>query len=193
MSIERRWKQAFEPGVDVETIPEGKYEGFSNQQRAWIKRAYQQVWGSVHCMMPVWEEDGSWHPCGSQEKINIHHILAQGFSRLAMQENPNVPRNAIPICKNHHTGFPNLPLNRMEHDAIHLDTEWARRNYATMRNESYDRVSKQRMELIREGREYWNTAWDGYFRDVAEQTFFRYIAECPDDMYPDSPTPRVRR
>lgn len=184
MSIERRWKQAFEPGVDVESLPNGKYEGFSNQQRAWIKRAYQQVWGSVHCMMPVWEEDGSWHTCDSDDHINIHHISAQGFTRIAMQENPNIPTNAVPLCKGHHTGFKDLPLDRMEHDAVHLDTEWARRNYATMKEVSYQKVADQRMRLIERGETYWNPAWDEYFREVAEQTYFRYIAECPGDKFP---------
>src|SRR3990172_6419907 len=116
----RNWKQAYEPGFD-ENDPNGRHlrTGLNEKQKNGIKKMWAAVTGSVHCIFPIARGDRI-EECGREEAVELHHIYPQGASKR-INEDPDRPRNLVPICSEHHRkGQRDQPLERETQNVVHL-------------------------------------------------------------------------
>ena len=183
--MKRHWKEAFESNFDPEAeANRSEKTGFTKRQKDWIKRAYIEYFGELFCVFPVWEKD-KFTLCRTP-KIEIHHVIPQGFAKRVLSEIPDRPSNAVPICPMHHRkGDRSKPLTREDQDVIHLDNLWADRNYkGKNKPTSYDLVFQQRRKLTLLGVEYWVNSWDSYLLEVAELVSHEYSTLNPQDKWP---------
>jgi hypothetical protein len=181
----RQWTEAFEPDFR-ENEREGRdlNTGLSEKQKNWIKEAWTVVTGSWHCVFPVYDGDKP-KECGKREKVEAHHIYPQGASKR-LNEDPDKPRNIVPLCDQHHRkGQRGRELTREEQDVVHLDSAWANRVYPDNKD-SYQEVAKQRSELLDEGKEYWVPFWDTWFRKQADEVVSTFVAQPETPDYPEN-------
>lgn len=116
------------------------------------------------CQFPIYDEEKGWRFCGSTDRVQVHHISPQRWSEFFMLEaDCNEFANLITLCFYHHQS------------EIHPDMIEARHNYGIQKSRgiekpnSYQQVFNNRDELIREGETYWNTDYDEFFSQRAEE------------------------
>lgn len=140
--------------------------GFTPRQRAWYARVYHGV-----CHFPKFTDDGQIYPCGSDENMELHHILVSAWI-LAQQpwQDPNETLG-IYLCRPHHNGV------------LHPDIQEARDNYKYDQDSFSKAIAKHR-EAAARGEVFWNDEWDEMLRAIAEGAIERYMTEHPEDKYP---------
>ena len=135
--------------------------GFTEKQKAWIQRRDMKMSGG--CVL-----------CGESKKtLHIHHISPFRFSTVVLGwsiERTNLPTNGISVCEKCHVG----KGSRHPEDAIHADTERARRLYKEDRN-SFIKMQAERDRLCSNGKKYWNSTHDDKLAKMAVANSLRYV------------------
>lgn len=106
------------------------------------------------------------HKCNqSDQTLHVHHITPfslgikfMGLSNAAVDD----PRNLISVCEEIHVGGRHNPLSLV----LHPDAVKARRAYAQDR-QSYQKMFKDREELMKQGKLYHNAAYDTQMKTIA--------------------------
>jgi hypothetical protein len=161
--------------------------GLTVQQKYWIKEAYAEIMGEVMCVFPVVDrKTGETRMCG-ESKVEIHHIVPQGWCKRILGIDPNFPENTAPLCAEHHrVGQKDRPLDREHQDCVHVDAAWAQKNYGGKEHPtSYDKVFEQRKKLTDKEIEYWNPKWDEYFLGISIEVMKQFKEKYPDYPFPE--------
>lgn len=138
--------------------------GFSQKQVEWVRNR-----DGHKCQL-----------CGSTQDCHVHHITPFRFGTAVLGwsvERVNSPFNAILVCAACHIGKQEQNYS----NAIHPDTEFARRMYAEDRR-SFDRMMRERDELCRAGQRYWNPLHDNEMAQIALCNTVSYIVECDGEI-----------
>lgn len=155
------------------------------RQRDWARRVYSYS-GELRCHFVLYSEERGFYYCGSTERVEIHHIVPQGWCRRILRVNPDYPKNLIAICKYNHVAYGYKgTLNHHEEvvPVIHPDMGWAYRNYSKREN-SFGEVFTGREEMTDKGEKYWNDDWSIILQQVAYEFVSKYLRENPDDPFP---------
>ena len=187
--IARHYKYAFDPDFNKNQA-DGRHlkTGLSEKQKNWIKTAWITVHGAWRCIFPVYRGDKPME-CGVEYKVEAHHQYPQGATKR-QNEDPDVPRNVVPLCDKHHRkGQRDRELTREEQDVVHLDSAYGNRHY-TEDKEVYHKIAQQRSEHLDKGEEYWVPFWDSWFKKKANETVDIYTAMPETPPYPDNANQR---
>lgn len=161
--------------------------GLTQRQKEWIKEAYFESMGEVSCIFPITnKKTGEVSMCGVK-KVEIHHIVPQGWCKRVLEIDPNFPENTAPLCAEHHRlGQKDRPLDREHQECVHIDTAWANKNYRGKEHpNSYDDVFKQRKNLTDKEIKYWFPKWDEYFLGIAGEVMSTFKERYPDYPFPE--------
>lgn len=134
----------------------------------------------------MYSEEQGWYICGNNERLQIHHVVPQGYWVYQRHTNPNLASNGIALCILHHigTGYKDsLDWHEEVVPIIHPDIEWARRRYDGTAK-YYQQVFDGRDEVTQKGQTYWNTDWDSALEMIVDETVGRYMYEHPEDKFP---------
>ena len=100
------------------------------------------------------------HPHGDEceGRLEVHHIAPQRYlkDKGYTEEEIDVPENLITVCEHAH------------HDHIHLDIRKARKAYYKDKK-SYEKTFIERERVLKEGKPYWNRAYDRVLKQIAMQ------------------------
>lgn len=146
-----------------------KYVGYTQKQKEWIKKR-----DNYECQF-VNLDDEPPKICGSNDYLEVHHILPVAYATLFYNMPPeeiNVAENAILLCKECHL------------KKIHPDFGILARRHYKFSDESYDRVLTQHTALAKEGVPYWQTDWDSMLSMIARLRTYEYLSNNPNDPFP---------
>ena len=148
--------------------------GFTQRQRLWfLERDGQRCCFHI-CL------SGKWKRCKNQGHLEVHHIIARGWSlfHLSPDFSVNGPMNGITLCREHHCGYQADGDYRL---VVHPDVEKARLAYR-QDQDSYKKMAEARSILNKQGFVYWNTNFDWMFqRWVKKHIFFVVGHPYPDN------------
>lgn len=126
---------------------------FTKEQRDWFIERDEGM-----CQFPVSATDSSYTPCGREEKLEVHHVIPQRYSKDVLhkpESEIDVPENGITLCNLHHQ------------KVVHPDMALALANYHKDKG-SFKKAFSLRDELVKQGLVYWNNAWDGLFTRIVQ-------------------------
>lgn len=108
------------------------------------------------------------HPHGDvcEGRLEVHHIMPQRYlkDKGYTEEEIDVPENLLTVCQHAHQNH------------IHLDIRKARKNYYKDKK-SYEHVFKERDKALKEGKPYWNRAYDRILKHTAMQRTIEAMKE----------------
>jgi hypothetical protein len=157
--------------------------GYTKRQRSWFKRVYHN-----RCQFPIYTEKRGFRTCGLEDRIQIHHIEPQRYSKSILKRDPDRMYNGVALCEMHHVGKETKGpiLNSLENvvAVVHNDIRWAFRNYSATDGESFKRVLERREELLKEGIIYWNKDYDEFFQERNYYMITQHLLKYPEDLFP---------
>ena len=144
---------------------------YTTIQRAW----YMRVYGG-RCVFPMSKDDGRLVYCGSDNKIEIHHVLP---SQMIMSQEPWTDPNELDIDRRH----VGLALCQMHHHTIHPDIRDAFIHYGEDKK-GIKRAVHEHKVLADQGIVFWDDSYDEALVAIATRHIQKYMREYPDDPYP---------
>lgn len=161
------------PMIDPMPLEKAEFS-YTPKQRAWWLRVYDN-----QCAFPRYDEARGWYPCGSTEKLEVHHITPSAWIKAQM---PWQDPNEIIMEE----GIMGIVICRWHHDqVIHPDIGDALRHYHDVEgtNTIKEAVSKHQEMSVR-GDKFWEDQFDQMLIDTASQYINNYIMGHPEDLYP---------
>ena len=155
-------------------------------QREWAHRAYT-LNGVVRCHFPVYSEARGWGICGSTNRIEVHHVICQGWFKRILRGNPDFPQNLMCVCRAHHVGDGYKGSLDHHNDfvpVLHPDLAWGLRNYGKSGKKSLQQVFDGRVKRTDNAQPYWNTDFD-FLIEWAKVFVWKYIVTHPEDPFPE--------
>lgn len=162
-----------DPGIG---LPESAELSFTQRQRAWWLRVYQNDAGDPQCAFTRYSEEKGWYRCETigASNLEVHHIQPTAWTEA--QEPWQDPNDTlgITLCRFHHQR------------TIHPDIGEALDNYGEDKDGIRKTVEGHR-DLADRGEVFWRNDFDDTLTETAEAARQHYMIEHPLDPYPDDP------
>jgi len=124
---------------------------FSPKQKGWFHQR-----DNNECQFPVFHSDDAYTPCGNDNRLQVHHISPQRWSKDVPHWNSgqiDSKDNGIVLCEEHH-------------QLVHEDMHEAHANYKRNKK-SYEVIFQRRDREVKQKQKYWNPRWDELFKRIA--------------------------
>ena len=152
--------------------------GLTKKQVDWMRRVYQGF-----CHFPIYTEARGYVYCGSGFRIQVHHIISQGFAKYVLRLDPDTMGNLVLLCSYHHIGRGydgTLDFHENYVPVVHPDIAWAFRMYPKMGRRAFAQVFDERRERMAQGLIYHNPDFDEAFRQINQLVMQKHFQNGGD-------------